>query len=317
MQHSDNVTTILQRLAEAAGEFADLPYDPRRNRLYTCAELQQPSIGTAGELTVDAAIYEHFVDAGRHRPAVGEALAQRLHDHQIEQATARLLDDMGTPPIVGIMGGHSTLRDAPVYRTVADLAFRLARADLLVCSGGGPGSMEAANLGAWLSATADPATIDDALSVLTTVPSWRDPGHDTTAQTIADRYPDGAPSLAIPTWFYGHEPSNRFSPHIAKFFGNAIREDLLVSIATAGIIFTPGSAGTAQEVFQDAAQNHYETLGPAAPMVFLGVDHWKANGIVDVLLRQAGDKPYRDLILLTDDLDEAVGFVSPSGPALH
>ena len=73
----------------------------------------------------------------------------------------------------------------------------------------------------------------------------------------------------MPTWFYGHEPTNLFSVHVAKYFSNSIREDGLLAIAEHGIIFSPGSAGTTQEIFQDATQNHYATFGTISPMVFL------------------------------------------------
>lgn len=34
----------------------------------------------------------------------------------------------------------------------------------------------------------------------------------------------------IPTYRYGHEPTNFFSSHVAKFFDNAIREDGLLQV---------------------------------------------------------------------------------------
>src|SRR5690625_7804389 len=77
-------------------------------------------------------------------------------------------------------------------------------------------------------------------------------------------------NLAIPTWFYGHEPSNLFASSIAKYFSNSIREDVLLAICLYGIIFAPGSAGTTQEIFHEAAQNHYGTMGFYSTMVFLG-----------------------------------------------
>lgn len=47
-------------------------------------------------------------------------------------------------------------------------------------------------------------------------------------------------SIGVPTWHYGHEPSNRFATWQAKFFHNAIREAGLIRIANCGIIFSPG-----------------------------------------------------------------------------
>lgn len=74
-------------------------------------------------------------------------------------------------------------------------------------------------------------------------------------------------SLGIPTFRYGHEPSNRFATWHAKFFSNAIREDFLLGICTGGIIFTRGGPGTRQEIFQAACHNHYTSEDFIRPMV--------------------------------------------------
>ena len=44
-------------------------------------------------------------------------------------------------------------------------------------------------------------------------------------------------SLALPTWHYGHEPFTPFATHVAKYFLNSIREDVLLTLASCGIIF--------------------------------------------------------------------------------
>jgi hypothetical protein len=51
-------------------------------------------------------------------------------------------------------------------------------------------------------------------------------------------------SLGIPTYKYGHEPSNRFATFQAKFFSNALREADLLDICSGGLIYTQGSAGS-------------------------------------------------------------------------
>ena len=123
--------------------------------------------------------------------------------------------------------------------------------------------MEAANLGAFL---ADRSDADRE-------PPWmhsptRRPGPTTgpatcgVADDIRERFAPGGESLAIPTWVTAGEPISQFASHIAKYFSNSIREDGLLAVATAGIVFAPGGAGTMQEIFQDAAQNAYRTLRP-------------------------------------------------------
>ena len=113
-------------------------------------------------------------------------------------------------------------------------------------------------------------------------------------------------SLGIPTWLYGHEPSTPFATHIAKFFENSIREDSILTLAFGGIVYSPGSAGTMQEIFQDAVQNHYLSFGFSSPMVFLGSKFWTEEMPVYPLLQHLmSTGRYKNLLLtLTDDTDE-------------
>ena len=123
---------------------------------------------------------------------------------------------------------------------------------------------------------------------------------------VADR----GESLGIPTWFYGHEPPNVFATWCAKYFENSVREDGLLALANAGVVFMPGGAGTMQEVFQDACGNHYAEGGAARPMVFFGVDEWTDRlPAVPLLRRLAGSREYAELIVVTDDPAEVVAAV--------
>jgi predicted Rossmann-fold nucleotide-binding protein len=93
-------------------------------------------------------------------------------------------------------------------------------------------------------------------------------------EAVAGLPPDDAPSLGVPTWFYGHEPPNPFCARVAKYFRNAIREDVLLRLGRGGTVFLPGEAGTVQEVFQAACENYYAAPGQVAPMVLVGRDYW-------------------------------------------
>ena len=124
--------------------------------------------------------------------------------------------------------------------------------------------------------------LDRALALLAPAPRYDTHDYLVAADDVRRRWPNGADSLAIPTWFYGHEPTNAFAPHIAKYFSNSLREDGLLAIATGGVIYAPGSAGTVQEIFMDAAQNHYATFGAISPMVFL--DAPEDGGIIGVVV---------------------------------
>jgi hypothetical protein len=130
-------------------------------------------------------------------------------------------------------------------------------------------------------------------------------------------YPDGQSSLALPTWFYGHEPTNLFSTFVAKYFANGLREDGLLAIARHGVVYAPGSAGTVQEVFMDAAQNHYATFGVVSPMVFLGTDYWtRERPVYPLLTALAARRTYASMLALCDDVDEAVRFIVEHEPVV-
>lgn len=308
---------LASRGASVMPAFQGLPYDPFRPRLYSRAELMEGWTPTEDRST-DKRIYDHFMAHGRDRPGVLEALAQRLHDHAIDDALHDLLEGRvehdGRKRVVGIMGGHKTPRTDPYYRKVARIAQTLTRDGYFVTTGGGPGIMEAANLGAFLAEVSD-QELETALGMLGKAPVYTDPGYMQCAQEVLDLFRHGHASLAVPTWFYGHEPSNLFSVHIAKYFSNSLREDGLLAIALHGLIFAPGSAGTTQEVFQDATQNHYATFGAISPMVCLGTDHFGEESLIfECLRRQAAGRDYEDYLFLTGDEDEAVEFIRTHPP---
>ena len=85
-------------------------------------------------------------------------------------------------------------------------------------------------------------------------------------------------------------------------------ETVYEQIEKGGIIYTPGSAGTLQEIFQEAVQNHYLTFGYASPMIFMGKQFWTEEVPVWPLIMNLVEKGrYKNLILcLTDEVDEAL-----------
>jgi predicted Rossmann-fold nucleotide-binding protein len=266
----DNGTesSLRERGALIFPQVPDVPVNPYRAELYTPAELYAGLEQASYDATPDAQAYAW----SRTSDDLAADLARTLHDHAVDDALVELVDGRR---LVGVMGGHAHDRGTPEYVAAARLGRALAREGLTVATGGGPGAMEAPNLGAYL-APYDDGVLDEAVVVLATVPAF---GTSTTlwaraAFEVLGRWPDGAPSVGIPTWFYGHEPPNALATHIAKYFKNAIREDVLLHLCDAGIVFLPGRAGTVQEVFQDACENYYATPGALAPMVLVGVDHW-------------------------------------------
>jgi predicted Rossmann-fold nucleotide-binding protein len=298
-----------------------IPYDPFRGSLYS-VEQDLYAGYAAGQpggyaATRDARIYAHFCATGRaHPPSILESLYRRLHDHGMSDALEEALEGHR---VVAVMGGHLLARDSDEYRQVALLGRALARAGYLLVTGGGPGAMEAAHLGAWHAGRRD-EDLDTAIAILshaplhTPVEPWLD-----TALEVRRRFDGGrpAPSIGIPTWHYGHEPSNVFATAIAKYFANSEREDGLLRVATHGVIFAPGSAGTIQEIFQDAAQNHYRTTGFASPMIFLGSRYWQQTKPVYPLLEQlAHGEAYRSLLGVADEVDAVVERIRAFKPAV-
>jgi predicted Rossmann-fold nucleotide-binding protein len=293
-----------------------MPFRSFRASLYDADELYQ------GYVPGDHASYDQTPDAKsyvQHKQTAGDlqvvgTLAERIHDHAIDNALHQHLAQVGPDNVVAIMGGHGLTRTDAAYIQVARLGRSLTEAGFYLATGGGPGAMEAANFGAWMAAH-PPEALDEALQVLAKagpfepVGEWLDAAFE-----VRSRWPQPEPatgaSLGVPTWHYGHEPPNVFATEIAKYFANSIREDGLLAIALAGVVFAPGSAGTIQEAFQDAAQNHYESFGRASPMVFLNIDYWtNVKPIYPVLQQLSADKPYGQMLTAFDDVDPVVEFL--------
>ena len=315
----ENITVdfLIQQGAVVFPNLPNLPYKPYRAELYTREELMQ-GWDPRDDQSVDKRIYDHFESKGRAKPDILESLAQRLHDHAIDDGLRDLLEGRiegdGVKKVVAVMGGHGTPRTDPYYKKVVKLTRDLTRAGYYIASGGGPGMMEAANLGAWL-AEVDDDGLEEVFAVLAASPVYSDPGYMQAAQSVIDLYPHGSSSIAVPTWFYGHEPTNLFSKRIAKYFSNSIREDGLLAIAEYGVIFAPGSAGTTQEIFMDATQNHYVTFDKVSPMVFLGEERYTQETMIYPCIKQLAEgRAYADMLHCTDDTQEVLDFIISHPP---
>ncbi|MGY8643283.1 MAG: hypothetical protein ACKVJU_19580 [Verrucomicrobiales bacterium] len=190
----------------------------------------------------------------------------------------------------------------------------LTRRGHFVASGGGPGMMEAANFGAWMANYQDDE-MKCAFEIMKPSPTYSHPDYQKTALDVVKKFPKGAASVAIPTWFNGHEPSNQFPPWIARYFSNSLREDGLLAIAKYGIVYSPGSAGTTQKNFQDAAQNHCGTFEWVSPMIFLGKDRYETQTeLFSTLKRLAKGRQFEEMLGLSDDPDEIVRMIEENPP---
>lgn len=319
---------------------AGLPFDPFRTSLYSPGELYDqlnPLEPQSYEACFDRLVYCSVSDPIanlQHVIDVDVAVMRRLHDAAIGESLAEALPFGGRQRCVAVMGGHDEPRTSLRYRTIVELARDLTREGFVIATGGGPGIMEAANLGAYLAGfrtDADPIAerkaednaddgwndrerLDKVLTILGEAPSYQ---HDLwltkgfQALTMLGQPEDLAKSqsFGIPTWFYGHEPPNVFATEIAKYFENSLREEGLLAIALGGVIFAPGNAGTVQEIFQDACQNYYKTYDDTrSPMILFGTDYWngaastsKAKPVEALLRVLATEKHFANLVHSTDD----------------
>ena len=312
----------------------NLPYLPIRQQLYSSNELFKgfdPLRSSSWGETADFEIYRHFVTEGRSTPRNPyTGMMQALHDTTITQSTQGLLTNR---KVTAIMGGHKLTRRSRQYKDVARLSRRLSKSGMLVCTGGGPGAMEAAHLGAAFSPAKD-SEFDNALAVLErgeNVPELGDivdgkgrvseklveEAHEwfLPAFRLSQSLANPGESLAIPTWHYGHEPTTPFATHIAKYFQNSIREEGLLALANQGVIYAEGKAGTLQEIFQDSAQNYYKTFSHFSPMVMLGAEYWtKTYPVVAVLKNLFGQADFERYVLVTDSIEAAVEFIEKFSP---
>lgn len=328
----------------------DLPFEPLRRDLYGPEELLDgfdPNDPQSFARTTDFLIYRHFVLNGRTRHKdYFAAMMQSVHDGSITGALQALVIER--PRVAAIMGGHKLERRSKGYMAVARLSRLLSRQNVTVASGGGPGAMEATHLGALLSrqpvealAEAAKRFPDDQVTLPSTEGLLRDDGTSDegvvarlfawfrcAVQVLRDvSEPERGHSIAIPTWHYGHEPFTPLATHIAKYFQNSIREDGLLAIATNGVVFAEGKAGTVQEIFQDAAQNYYQSFGCFSPMVLLGRRYWTEDYPALALLEhlftwdikaQRVDEKKKEIfdrhVIVTDDIERAAEFIGAFQP---
>ena len=286
------------------------PFNPFINSLYTKEILYnnyKVGLPESYELTLDKVVYNHFIKHGKEAKDIKETLTRRLHDHSITNALNDFISNYEKRKIVAIMGGHSLSRNDKNYLSVARISKKLTELGYLMISGGGPGAMEATHVGAWFGGKNDSVLVD-AIEILAKAPLYNHELWLDQAFKVLEKYPStNYKSLGIPTWLYGHEPPTPFATNIAKYFANSVREEGLLAIAKGGVIFSPGSAGTIQEVFQDATQNHYLSYGFASPMVFLNKDYWTVNRpIYPLLLSLTEEEKYKNMILSIYDTEDDV-----------
>ncbi|MGO5006473.1 LOG family protein [Bacillus wiedmannii] len=340
------------------------PFNPIHDGLYNPSELLKnfdPDNPLSLTATIDFQNYIYFLQQGR--TTISDpyaAMMEAMHDTSIGRGlNAFLKSEMqsGRRP-VAIMGGHREPRGSEIYCKVARIAQLLSESGFIVVSGGGPGCMEATHLGA-LYAGRSTESLNDAIKRLADGPfaevpknltevlrkgtpweinedivrelhAWRLPAWEI-AQELKDQITPLNCSLAVPTWHYGHEPFTPFATHVAKYFLNSIREDVLLALASCGIVYSEGRGGTIQEVFQDAAQIYYrDDNAPITSMVFLDSQFWTLPEIPDgkvhmpvmdllqqlfVVSNNMTEEEYKRYVRLVDDAEEVVKIIIENAPS--
>ncbi|HDR8054292.1 TPA: hypothetical protein QCY45_005229 [Bacillus cereus] len=340
------------------------PFNPIHDGLYNPFELLQnfdPDNALSVITTLDYQSFIYFQQQGR--TTISDpyaAMMEALHDASIGRGLNAFLASevqAGRRP-VAIMGGHREPRGSKTYRAVARIAQLLSESGFIVASGGGPGCMEATHLGALyagrpvdsLNSAIDrladgsfaelpknmtevlkegpPWTInEDYVSELHAwmLPAWK------IAQELKGQLTPLNRSLAVPTWHFGHEPFTPFATHVAKYFLNSIREDVLLALASCGIVYSEGRGGTIQEVFQDAAQVYYRGKNdPITSMLFLDNKFWTLPEVPDgkvhmpvmdllqqlfVGTKNMTEEDYKRYVRLVDNVDEVVNIIIQNAPS--
>ncbi|MFZ4115294.1 MAG: LOG family protein [Chthoniobacterales bacterium] len=321
-----------------------------RKNLYTVEELFEgynPEIQESYKTTLDWRISlenqsdheEEAIKAESLKPkdlvrsSKKQKLKKYFHDYFLDVEIKKYLESLQALPhegchgLIGIMGGHAVPRSSELYFEVAKTARQLTREKYLVVTGGGPGVMEAANLGAWL-APLDDSALPEAIKDITLPRANNNQEQfllqeawNLRLQTLSSYEKHQRRSLAIPTWHYPHELTNVFATSIAKFFNNAHRETVLLSICEQGIIFFEGSVATVQEVFDAAAQNHHYTTRKKRPLILFNKEYWnpkpnihgdypeKTKPVWPLLLKIAQDTHFENQVTLLSSCEEAIDTV--------
>ena len=205
----------------------DVPFDPWRAQLYTPAELYD-GLEKGYEHTPDARIYA-WSRAGARATTCAGCSPSPCTTAPIDDA----LDEFtGKRRIVGVMGGHALTRDGPGVRRRGpsrprprrQRAHRRDRRRPGRDGGRQPRSPPGRRRRRPSSTGCSTTIAEGARPSAPTSPPGRGP-----RSTPCGDLADSGRSLGIPTWHYGHEPPNAFSSVVAKYFRNAIREDVLLA----------------------------------------------------------------------------------------
>ena len=178
-------------------------------------------------------------------------------------------------PCVSIFGSARTLPEHEYYKIADEIAFKLTKFGYGVITGGGPGIMEAGNLGA-----------------------MRGKGR----------------SVGLNIRLPFEQSPNPFidSDKIITFDHFYVRKTMFMKYAQ-GFVVLPGGFGTMDELFEALTLIQTEKIGQF-PIVLVGKSYWEGliNWIKDVMLKQFEYINEKDLNIfsIVDDTDSAVEIIN-------
>ncbi|MDK2979480.1 MAG: hypothetical protein PWP52_2194 [Bacteroidales bacterium] len=177
-------------------------------------------------------------------------------------------------PCVSIFGSARTKPDNKYFKIAEDIAFKLTKCGYGVITGGGPGIMEAGNMGA-------------------------KKGNGKSVGLNIDLPFEQSANLFI-------DPDKLIS--FEHFF---VRKVMFVKYAQ-GFIVLPGGFGTLDELFEAITLIQTEKIG-RFPIILVGSEYWKGliDWIKNVILKEKNIKEKDlDLIQIVDTPDEAVDKIN-------
>lgn len=216
---------------------------------------------------------EHLLDR-RHRDEWKQDAAWRVMKIQAEFVEGfETLEEAAPGDAVAVYGSARTEVDSEEYKLGVELGRRLGEAGYNVITGGGPGAMEAANRGA--------------------------------AEA-------GVKSIGLGIELPFEQGVNPYVDVQLDFHYFFVRKVMFLKYSS-GFCALPGGYGTMDELFESLTLVQTEKVG-RFPIALIGTDYW--GGLVAWLRdRMAADGKINpedvDLLLVTDDLDEAVEHMRP------
>ena len=192
-----------------------------------------------------------------------------------EVAQVRLQAAIESGDEAAIRGAQRDARNSLYYEQARELGalvshWSVGQPDnrrLYICTGGGPGIMEAANRGAWEAGV-----------------------------------PSVGLGIALP---FEEDPNPYVTPHLTFTFHYFALRKMHFMLRAKALVAFPGGFGTLDELFEVVTLVQTRKSMPV-PIVLFGTDHWRRLVDFDYLVEAGLISPTDlDLIHLTDDPDEA------------